>query len=77
MLLPLDCLHSGEWGEIAEVTGEPRLLGRLSELGVRAGCLLKVLQPGSPCLLELSGCRLSLRTDDAMHIYVRPVAVAV
>lgn len=76
-LLPLDCLHSGEWAEVAEVMGEPKWVGRMAELGVRAGSLLKLLQPGSPCLLEIGGCRLSLRTDAAMQILVRPLAAAV
>jgi ferrous iron transport protein A len=75
-LLPLDCLHSGEWAEVVEVTGEPRWVGRMAELGVRRGSVLRVLQPGSPCLLEIGGCRLSLRTDSALQILVRPAAVA-
>jgi ferrous iron transport protein A len=75
-LLPLDCLHSGEWAEIAEVTGEPKWVSRMAELGLRVGSVLKLLQPGSPCLLEIGGCRLSLRTDVALQILVRPVAVA-
>jgi len=74
ILLPLETLHSGEWAEVAEVTGEPRCVGRLAELGVRAGTVLRVVQPGSPCLLEIGGCRLSLRADCALHILVRPVA---
>jgi Fe2+ transport system protein FeoA len=76
MLLPLDCLQSGEWAEVAEVTGEPKWVGRLAELGIRTGTLVKVLQPGSPCLLEVDGCRLSLRLDYDLQILVRPAAVA-
>ena len=53
MLLPLNSLHSGEWAEVAEVLGEPRWVGRLAELGIRAGTVVKILQPGSPCLLEM------------------------
>jgi Fe2+ transport system protein FeoA len=76
MLLPLDCLGSGEWAEVAEVTGEPRWIGRLGELGLRVGTWVKILQPGSPCLLEIAGCRLSVRLDNGMQILVRPVAAA-
>ncbi len=76
LLLPLDHLHSGEWAEIVEVVGEPRWVGRLAELGIRAGSILKVLQPGSPCLLEIGGCRLSLRSDSASQIMVRPAIAA-
>jgi ferrous iron transport protein A len=76
MLQPLDCLHSGEWAEIAEVVGEAKWVARLAELGLRAGILVKILQPGSPCLLEVDGCRLSLRLDYDLQILVRPAAIA-
>jgi len=75
VLLPLDCLPPGEWAEVAEVVGEPRWVGRLAELGLRVGSRVKVLQPGSPCLLEVSGCRLSLRIGDTFQILVRPAAL--
>jgi ferrous iron transport protein A len=74
-LLPLDCLHSGEHAEVAEVTGEPRWVGRMAELGLRVGVVVKILQPGSPCLLEIGGCRLSLRLDNDLQILVRPAAL--
>ena len=75
VLLPLDCLPSGESAEVAEVIGEPRWVGRLAELGLRLGSRVKILQPGSPCLLEVGGCRLSLRIDGAFQILVRPAAL--
>ena len=73
MLLPLDMVAAGEWAEIAEVTGDPAWVGRLSELGLRQGCRLQVLQPGSPCLLQVSDCKLCLRGSDCSQILVRPV----
>jgi ferrous iron transport protein A len=76
VLLPVELLSSGEWADVAEVTGEPTWVGRMAELGVRIGSRLQVLQPGSPCLLRIGGSRLSLRGDLAMRILVRPVGVA-
>jgi Fe2+ transport system protein FeoA len=73
-LLPLDLLQSGEWADVAEVVGEPAWVSRMAELGVRSGCRLCMLQPGSPCLLQVGGCRLSLRGDRSMQILVRPLA---
>ena len=70
-LLPLDLLQSGQWADVAEVVGEPAWVGRLAELGVRTGCRLCMLQPGSPCLLQVGGCRLSLRGDGTTQILVR------
>ncbi len=73
LLLPLELLGGGDWAEVAEVCGEPTWVGRMAELGVSSGCRLRVLQPGSPCLLQIGGCRLCLRGDDAAQILVRPV----
>lgn len=72
-LLPVEMLNSGQWADVADVSGEPGWVGRLAELGLRAGCRLQVLQPGSPCLLEVGGCRLCLRIDQFTQILVRPV----
>jgi Fe2+ transport system protein FeoA len=74
--MPVEMLCSGEWGDVAEVAGEPQWVGRMAELGLRAGSRLQVLQPGSPCLLLVGGARLSLRGDRAMQILVRPVSRA-
>jgi Fe2+ transport system protein FeoA len=76
MLLPLELLRTGEWAEVEEVTGEPAWVGRLAELGVRTGSRVQVLQPGCPCLLQVGGCRLSLRGECGMQILVRPVLAA-
>ena len=47
MLMPLDMLAAGEWAEIEEVTGQHEWVGRLAELGIRQGCRVQVVQPGS------------------------------
>jgi ferrous iron transport protein A len=76
LLLPLEYLGCGEWADVAEVSGDPGWVGRMAELGIRTGTRLQVLQPGSPCLLQVGGCRLSLRGDLAMRVLVRPAALA-
>jgi ferrous iron transport protein A len=72
-LLPLDMLQTGEWAEIHDVYGEPGWVGRMAELGVRTGCRVQVVQPGSPCLLRVGDCRLSLRGECNCQILVRPL----
>ena len=74
MLMPLDMLCAGDVADVADVSGDPCWVGRLAELGIREGCRLQVLQPGSPCLLDIAGCRLCLRGGDSSQILVRPVA---
>jgi Fe2+ transport system protein FeoA len=71
--MPLELLNTGDWADVADVTGEPGWVSRLAEMGVRIGSRLRVLQAGSPCLLLIGESRLSLRGDWAMQILVRPV----
>ncbi|MCS6849886.1 MAG: ferrous iron transport protein A [Gemmataceae bacterium] len=73
-LLPLELLRSGDWADVAEVQGEPAWVGRLAELGIRAGSRVRMLRHGSPCLLQVGDARLSLRGEWAMQILVRPAA---
>jgi ferrous iron transport protein A len=74
-LLPLEFLDRNAWADVAEVTGEHRWVSRLAELGLRIGCRLRMLQPGSPCLLQVGECRLCLRGEVAAQILVRPIVV--
>ena len=76
MLVPLDMLRPGEWGEVAAVAGEPAWVHRLAELGIREGCRLQVVQPGSPCLLQVANCKLCLRGCEQSRILVSPVSDA-
>jgi ferrous iron transport protein A len=73
MMFPLECLRPGEWAEVCDVSGEPSWVGRLAELGIRAGTRLQMLRDGSPCLVWVGGGRLSLRGQDVMQVLVRPV----
>jgi ferrous iron transport protein A len=72
LLLPLECLRPGEWAEVCDVSGEPAWVARLAELGVRVGCRVQMLRAGSPCLLLVGGCRLSLRGEASAVVLVRP-----
>lgn len=73
MLMPLDLLQAGEWAEVEEVSGHHDWVGRLAELGIRQGCRLQVVQPGTTCLLNVSGCKLCLRPGECSLILVRPI----
>ena len=75
-LLPLEILTVGDCAEVGEVVGEPAWIGRMAELGLRAGSRLQVLQSGSPCLLQVNGCRLCIRSDGTMQILVRMLPMA-
>ena len=74
-LLPLDLLDNGTWADVVEVNGQPEVVGRMAELGIRTGCRVRMLQTGSPCLLQVAGCRLCLRGEACSQILVRPLTV--
>ena len=76
MLIPLDMLRTGEWADVAAVSGDAAWVRRLAELGIREGCRLQVVQPGSPCLLQVSNCKLCIRSCESSQILVTPVAHA-
>ena len=75
LILPLESLRPGEWAEVCDVCAEPAVVGRMAELGLRAGCRVQVLRAGSPCLVQVGGGRLSLRGEQGM-VLVRPVSGA-
>jgi ferrous iron transport protein A len=72
-MLPLECLQSNEHAEVAEITGDPRWVARMADLGLQCGAQVKMVSPGSPCLFELGQCRLCLRTDQSNCVFVRPL----
>lgn len=73
MLLPLDLLGAGEWGYVAEISGDSAWVNRLAELGIQQGSRLQIIQPGTTCLLSIDGCKLCLRSSDCSQIYVQPL----
>jgi Fe2+ transport system protein FeoA len=74
--MPVEYLNPGEWAEVVEISGEPHCVNRLAEMGLHAGTRVCVLQPGTPCLLQVGGARLSLRPDCHLQLLVRPVVLA-
>lgn len=74
--LLLEALKCGEVAEVDYIEGEKEWVARMAELGLRPGEEVRMLQPGSPCLVSLGGSRLSLRLGSAGRVYVRRTAVA-
>ena len=70
-LIPLSLLDRGEQGEVGELVGSVDDVHRLSELGIRRGVQLQMVQPGSPCIVQLEGHRFCFRDGDTLNVYVR------
>ena len=72
-MVPLGLMSPNDHGVIVEMAGDPCFLKRLEEIGIQVGCNLRMVCPGSPCMICVGGKRLSLRLDEDSEIYVCPV----
>jgi Fe2+ transport system protein FeoA len=70
-LIPLGLLNRGQLGEIGQLVGDVGDVHRLSELGLRQGVRVRMVQPGSPCIVQLEGQRLCFRDGDSLSVFVR------
>ena len=68
--LPLELMSAGEQGVVVEIDGAPELVVRLEERGLHAGVRVCMVQPGSPCILEINHQRYSMRFDDSVTVLV-------
>jgi len=64
LILPMQFLTPGESGCVREIEGEKNLVRRLDEMGLRAGVEVRMVQPGTPCIVALEHQRLSFRGED-------------
>lgn len=69
-LLPLHLLPAGRCARVAELLGDVEQVHRLEEIGLRRGVVVKMLQPGTPCVVHVEGTRLCFRETDAVGILV-------
>lgn len=69
-LIPLELMQSGESGCIHDVNGAADVVHRLSEMGLATGASVKMVRPGTPCILSSGENRLSVRVDPSLSILV-------
>lgn len=69
-IVPLELMSVGEVGRIVLLDGTPEVVHRLAEMGLREQCLVRMLQPGRPCLIVVGDHRLSLRYEEDVQILV-------
>ncbi len=69
-LVPLELLLAGDQAQICEIDGTAEFVHRLEEMGLRIGVTLRMVQPGSPCIVAVGNHRFSLRIDDSAVVLV-------
>ena len=70
-LIPLNLLAPGQLAHVGHVSGQPDLIHRLEELGLRGGVTIEMVQAGSPCIIRLAGQKLCFRADELLRVLVR------
>lgn len=71
-LVPLHLLGRGQTAEVGQLMGVPEQVHRLEELGLRQGTTVEMVEPGSPCIIRISGCKLCFRECEMLSVLVRP-----
>ncbi|GMV99781.1 MAG: hypothetical protein AMXMBFR84_09200 [Candidatus Hydrogenedentota bacterium] len=64
--------QTGDEVDIVRYATETPLCGRLRELGLSPGHVVRVARAGSPMIVEVGASRLCLRGADASQLVVRP-----
>ena len=75
-VLPIDQLRANEQAHVVDLVGEGNEVHRLAEMGLRIGCSIRMVRPGSPCLLALDGKRMSIRLNNSVDILVAAISPA-
>jgi Fe2+ transport system protein FeoA len=63
-------MQSGESGTIVDLDGNPDVITRIREMGIREGAQIEMVQSGEPCIIAVGNQRLSLRVDQTTLVYV-------
>lgn len=72
--VPLNMLRVGQKALVSQIMGLPEQVKRLAELGIRDGAPVRVVQSGSPCIIQLDNQRLCFRDCDLLSVLVRPTS---
>ncbi|MEX0820123.1 MAG: FeoA domain-containing protein [Pirellulaceae bacterium] len=75
-LLPLNLLVRGQCALVEQLIGPSEHVHRLEELGLRPGVAIEMLQPGTPCIVQVADQKLCFRDADLFNVIVRPGVVS-
>lgn len=71
-MVPLTLLRAGQTASVGDVQGDADLAHRLREMGLCAGAVVRMIRPGSPCIIGLGCQRLGFRCcDELARVLVR------
>ena len=70
-VVPLESMRCDERGRLMAIDGVESSVHRLQEMGLREGARVRMIRPGSPCIVQVNDQRLSLRTGGEVLILVQ------
>lgn len=73
-IIPLELLPAGQRARVDQLVGDDASIHRLSEMGLRHGIIVEMVQPGSPCIVKLMGNKLCIRDANLFQVLVQPGA---
>lgn len=75
-MVPLSLLRAGQTASVGDVLGNVELVHRLREMGLCNGASVRMIRPGSPCIICLGGQRIGFRCDELARVLVRVCRLA-
>ncbi len=69
-VVPLWLLAAGEGGTVVAIDGQPDLVVRLQEMGMRPGCQVHVIRAGSVSIVAVGNHRFGFRGSEAAFVMV-------
>jgi Fe2+ transport system protein FeoA len=70
-------MKAGDVGCVELIRGSNSTVRRMRELGLHVGGRIRMVRPGSPCIVQLDGQTLCFRSTELDNILIRPVPEAV
>ena len=70
-LLPLNLLPSGHSARVEAILGKDEQAHRLQEMGLCLGATIRMVQPGSSCIVCLGNRKLCFRAGEAVKVLVQ------
>ncbi|MGL4462556.1 MAG: FeoA family protein [Planctomycetia bacterium] len=72
-VVTLEMLRVGEKAVVVDLWGDPTVVARLEERGLRVGGTIELLTVGDPLVVRLESTKLSFRTNGAASVLVQPI----
>lgn len=71
--ISLSDLELNQSAQVMELEGDEACRHRVEEMGIRTGAAIQMLRCDSPHVIAIDGRRVSLRFNDCVQVWVKPL----